>query len=120
MRRVRHARAVAARRVRRERRRARRRRRGGLGGQVMGELERVVERAYDLGALSASADGARLYTSRGWRLWRGGVRRPEPAEGDIRLPDEEDSATYVRPRPSAGALDPAHALLFDWRDGDVL
>ncbi len=44
-------------------------RRTGLGGRVMGELERVVDRAYDFGALSASEDGARLYTARGWRLW---------------------------------------------------
>ncbi|QWB22897.1 MULTISPECIES: GNAT family N-acetyltransferase [Streptomyces] len=93
-------------------------RRRGLGGRIMGELERVVERAYDLGALSASDDGARLYTSRGWRLWSGEVHALSPREGDIRLPDEEDS-TYVRPA-LAGALDPAHALLFDWRDGDVL
>jgi aminoglycoside 2'-N-acetyltransferase I len=84
----------------------------------MAELERVIDRAYDFGALSASDDGARLYTSRGWRLWRGQVHALSPQHGVVRLPEEEDS-TYVRPA-LAGPLDPTHELLFDWRDGDVL
>ena len=55
------------------------------------------------------------------------AKRPGPAAcpldaafegGIVRLPDEEDS-TYVRTAP-AGVLDPAHELVFDWRDGDVL
>ncbi|MFF5315376.1 GNAT family N-acetyltransferase [Streptomyces massasporeus] len=93
-------------------------RRGGLGGRVMAELERVVDRAYDLGALSASDDGARLYTSRGWEPWTGRVHALSPREGIVRLPDEE-GGTYVRTA-LAGFLDPAHELVFDWRDGDVL
>ncbi|MFE1945414.1 GNAT family N-acetyltransferase [Streptomyces massasporeus] len=93
-------------------------RRGGLGGRVMAELERVVDRAYDLGALSASDDGARLYTSRGWEPWTGRVHALSPREGIVRLPEEEGS-TYVRTA-LAGLLDPAHELVFDWRDGDVL
>ncbi|MFJ7343777.1 GNAT family N-acetyltransferase [Streptomyces sp. NPDC101110] len=93
-------------------------RRTGLGGGVMAELERVVDRAYDLGALSASDEGARLYTSRGWRLWGGRVHALSPLDGIVRLPEEEDS-TFVRPA-LAGPLDTAHELVFDWRDGDVL
>ncbi len=84
----------------------------------MAELERVVDRAYDLGALSASDDGARLYTTRGWRPWRGEVHALSPDDGIVRLPEEEGS-TYVRAA-LAGPLDPARELLFDWRDGDVL
>ncbi|KDN73700.1 aminoglycoside 2'-N-acetyltransferase [Streptomyces olindensis] len=93
-------------------------RRTGLGGRVMAELERVVDRAYDLGALSAGDDGARLYTTRGWRPWRGEVHALSPDDGIVRLPEEEGS-TYVRAA-LAGPLDPARELLFDWRDGDVL
>lgn len=93
-------------------------RRAGLGGRVMAELERVVDRAYDLGALSASDDGAHLYTARGWRPWRGEVHALSPRYGAVRLREEEGS-TYVRPVPAV-PLDPAHELLFDWRDGDVL
>ncbi|CAM5311340.1 GNAT family N-acetyltransferase OS=Streptomyces alboniger OX=132473 GN=CP975_25375 PE=4 SV=1 [Streptomyces alboniger] len=88
------------------------RRRQGLGGRVMGALERVVERAYALGALSASAEGARLYLSRGWVEWKGAVGTLGPA-GPVILPDEEPPLLW------GADLDPAHELLIDWRDGDV-
>ncbi|MER5210681.1 GNAT family N-acetyltransferase [Streptomyces sp. NPDC002838] len=92
-------------------------RRTGLAGRAMAELERIVERAYDLGALSASDEGARLYAARGWQLWPGRVCALGP-DGVVHLPEEEGS-TYVRPALS-GPLDPAYELVFDWRDGDVL
>ncbi|MET9736092.1 GNAT family N-acetyltransferase [Streptomyces sp. NPDC006458] len=92
-------------------------RRTGLGGRVMDALEGVVSRAYDLGALSASDEGALLYESRGWRAWSGPIRALGPG-GPVRLPDEEGS-TYVWPVPAAAA-DPDAELLFDWRDGEVL
>ena len=92
-------------------------RRQGLGGRVMAEVERIVDRAYDLGALSASDDGAPLYAARGWRLWRGRLCGLGP-RGVVRLRDDED-CTYVRPA-AAGDLDFKRKLVFDWRDGDVL
>ncbi|MGD1220304.1 MULTISPECIES: GNAT family N-acetyltransferase [Streptomyces] len=92
-------------------------RRTGLGGRVMAELERIVDGAYALGALSASEEGAALYTARGWQVWPGRISVLGP-DGVVRLPEEE-GATFVRPS-SAGPLDPAHELVFDWRDGDVL
>ncbi|MFI6337172.1 GNAT family N-acetyltransferase [Streptomyces sp. NPDC050535] len=91
-------------------------RRTGLGGTVMAELERVIDGAYSLGALSASEKGAPLYTARGWQPWSGRVCALSP-DGVVRLPDEEGS-TFLRP--VAAALDPAYELVFDWRDGDVL
>lgn len=93
-------------------------RRRGLAGRVMAELERVIGRAYVLGALSASEDGAPLYASRGWQVWGGpiGVLGPR---GPERLPEEEGS-TYVWAPPGGIRLDPAGRLDFDWRDGDVL
>ncbi|GFH35552.1 GNAT family N-acetyltransferase [Streptomyces pacificus] len=95
------------------------RRRQGLGGRVTGALERVIDGAYELGALSASDDGAELYRSRGWRPWRGRVEVLSPG-GVVRLPGEEDS-TFLRQPPGRPLPDPAAAaLLFDWRDGDVL
>lgn len=97
-------------------------RRRGLGGRVMAALERVIEGAYGLGALSASEDGRPLYAARGWHLWQGRICTLAP-DGVVRLPDEEGS-TFVRPVATAGApgrvLDPAYDLVFDWRDGDVL
>ncbi|MGW7437986.1 GNAT family N-acetyltransferase [Streptomyces sp. NPDC054849] len=93
-------------------------RRRGLGARVMAELERIVGRAYVLGALSASQEGAGLYIARGWSVWPGAVGALSP-DGPLRLPEEEGS-TYVW-APSGGIrLDPAGRLDFDWRDGDVL
>ncbi|MET7703619.1 GNAT family N-acetyltransferase [Streptomyces sp. NPDC005485] len=92
-------------------------RRTGLGGQVMAELERIVDAGYGLGALSASDEGAALYEARGWRVWPGRIGALGP-QGVVRLAEEEGS-TFVRSA-TAGPLDPAYELVFDWRDGDVL
>ncbi|MFI9582460.1 GNAT family N-acetyltransferase [Streptomyces sp. NPDC052236] len=94
------------------------RRRQGLGGLVMAELERVIDRAYHFGALSASADGAALYRARGWLLWAGRIEAHGP-QGAVRLPDEEDS-TYLWAGARGTLPAPPAALAFDWRDGDVL
>ncbi|GGW19743.1 hypothetical protein GCM10018980_24230 [Streptomyces capoamus] len=91
-------------------------RRTGLGGRVMAELERLADRAYDLGALAASEDGAPLYTARGWQRWPGQVHALSP-DGIVRL-REDEGGVYVRPA-LAGPLDPGGELVFDWRDGDV-
>ncbi|WP_326652806.1 MULTISPECIES: GNAT family N-acetyltransferase [unclassified Streptomyces] len=94
------------------------RRRRGLGGLVMDTLERVIDGAYEFGALSASDDGAALYRARGWQLWRGRIEALGP-DGVVHLPDEEDS-TYLRPAAARPLPEPSAALLFDWREGDVL
>ncbi|MGW6572285.1 GNAT family N-acetyltransferase [Streptomyces sp. NPDC054945] len=93
-------------------------RRRGIGGQVMARLEQVIGRAYVLGALSASRDGAGLYLGRGWQVWGGRIGALSPA-GPLPLPQEEGS-TYVWAPPGGIRLDPAGRLDFDWRDGDVL
>ncbi|WP_030725512.1 GNAT family N-acetyltransferase [Streptomyces sp. NRRL S-237] len=93
-------------------------RRRGLGGQVMARLEQVIGRAYVLGALSASQDGAALYLDRGWQVWGGRIGALSP-DGPVPLPEEEGS-TYVWAPPGGIRLDPAGRLDFDWRDGDVL
>lgn len=80
----------------------------------MDALEEIVERAYDFGALSASDQGAALYRSRGRRLWEGRIQGLGP-DGAVSFPEEEGS-TFVWGK----APDPARALAFDWRDGDVL
>ncbi|WP_030763734.1 MULTISPECIES: GNAT family N-acetyltransferase [unclassified Streptomyces] len=93
-------------------------RRRGLGGQVMARLEQVIGRAYVLGALSASRDGAALHLGRGWQVWGGRIGALSPA-GPVPLPEEEGS-TYVWVPPGGLRPDPAGRLDFDWRDGDVL
>ncbi|MFJ2934344.1 GNAT family N-acetyltransferase [Streptomyces sp. NPDC087219] len=93
-------------------------RRRGLGGDVMAGLERVIDGAYAFGALGASDAGAALYRARGWQVWGGRLEAMGP-EGIVHLAEEEG---YVFLRPAAGRAlpDPAGALVFDWRDGDVL
>ncbi|MEU2798821.1 MULTISPECIES: GNAT family N-acetyltransferase [unclassified Streptomyces] len=94
------------------------RRREGLGHRVMAALERVIDAAYDFGALSASDAGAALYAARGWRVWPGRLGALGP-DGPVALPEEEGS-TYVRPAAGHSLPDPAHPLSFDWRNGDLL
>ncbi len=90
-------------------------RRRGHAGAVMAALEDVIRGAYDAGALSATDDGARLYLSRGWQLWRGPTWALTPA-GPRRTP-EDDGSVFVLP---AGAvLDRDGDLTCDWRDGDL-
>ncbi|MGW1718180.1 GNAT family N-acetyltransferase [Streptomyces sp. NPDC002156] len=92
-------------------------RRRGLGGLVMGVLERIVDGGYDFGALSATADGASLYLARGWQLWPGRISALGP-DGVVHFPEGE-SGVFVR-LVAVGSLDPSDGLVFDWRDGDVL
>ncbi|MER7695456.1 GNAT family N-acetyltransferase [Streptomyces sp. NPDC096095] len=94
------------------------RRREGLGHRVMAALERVIDRAYDFGALSASDAGAALYTARGWQVWPGPLGALGPA-GPVPLPEERGS-TYLRPAAGRPLPAPGQPLAFDWRDGDLL
>jgi aminoglycoside 2'-N-acetyltransferase I len=61
----------------------------------MTPLERIVRSAYDLGALGASPDGARLYASRGWQRWRGPTSAMMP--DGIRPTPGPDDVIYVLP-----------------------
>ncbi|MFJ9409433.1 GNAT family N-acetyltransferase [Streptomyces sp. NPDC101393] len=87
----------------------------GLGAALMGALEPVVRRAYDLGALGASDEAAAFYAARGWQLWRGRSWAFTP-DGIRRTPDE-DGCIYVFP--GSARLDLDADLTCDWREGDV-
>jgi aminoglycoside 2'-N-acetyltransferase I len=89
--------------------------RRGYGAAMMDPLERIIRAAYDLGALGATDDGARLYQVRGWQRWRGPTSAITP-DGVIRT-REEDGFIYVLP--GAAELDLTGELACDWRDGDV-
>lgn len=91
------------------------RRRQGIATAVMDALETVIRADHDLGALSASEDGAGLYAARGWLLWQGPTS-VLTAEGTRRTP-EDDGSVYVLPGPVS--LDPLGELTCDWRAGDV-
>jgi aminoglycoside 2'-N-acetyltransferase I len=88
-------------------------RRRGHGALMMAELERVIRSAYDLGALGASPDGARLYAARGWQRWRGPLAALTP--DGVRLTPDKDGWIYVLP--AARHLDVSAELICDWRPG---
>ena len=80
----------------------------------MRELGRLVRGGYELGALAASDQAAGLYASLGWTAWTGptGVLTPD----GLRPTPQEDAVMVL---PVTAVLDPAVALVADWRDGDV-
>ncbi|RBY79156.1 aminoglycoside 2'-N-acetyltransferase [Blastococcus sp. TF02-09] len=90
-------------------------RRQGIATAVMDALEAVIRADHELGALSASEDGAGLYAARGWLLWEGPTS-VLTTEGRRRTP-EDDGSVFVLPGPVP--LDPRGELTCDWRDGDV-
>jgi len=90
-------------------------RRLGHGGAMMAVLERIVRSGYQLGALGASPDGARLYSSRGWHLWRGPSSVLSPV--GIRRTPESDGHIYVLP--TSVPVDVSGELTCDWRPASV-
>jgi aminoglycoside 2'-N-acetyltransferase I len=92
------------------------RRRRGHGAALMAAVERVIRGAYELGALSATVAGARLYESRGWQRWRGPTSALTPA-GPVRTPGDDGGVLVL----DVGGvpLDLDGELTCDWRDGDV-
>jgi aminoglycoside 2'-N-acetyltransferase I len=87
----------------------------GLGSAVLDAVEQVVRGAYQVGALSASGAGERLYRPRGWLNWRGPTSALTP-KGPVPTPDD-DGTVFVLP---VGVdLDPDEGLVCDWRYGDV-
>jgi aminoglycoside 2'-N-acetyltransferase I len=89
--------------------------RRGHGGALMEAVERVIRRAYEVGALGTTDEAIPLYTSHGWLPWQGETFALTPA-GRVRTPDD-DGAVYVLE--VFAPLDRAGELACDWRDGDV-
>jgi aminoglycoside 2'-N-acetyltransferase I len=78
-------------------------RRRGIGSALMDPVERLVAGGFELGALAASDDGARLYERRGWLPWAGPLAALTP-QGIVPTPDEQ---VFVLATPSTPlTLDP--------------
>jgi aminoglycoside 2'-N-acetyltransferase I len=87
----------------------------GHGTAMMTALERVLRRAYDLGALGATDEAAHFYASRGWELWQGPASALTPA--GVKRTKDDEGAIFVF---GLGIpLDLSGELTCDWRDGDV-
>ena len=90
------------------------RRRQGLAGALMGDVEEIIRRAYDFGALGSSDEGLPFYTRRGWKPWRGTLR-VLTLDGIEETPDELGWILVF-----GGELDlDGDLLCADFRDGDV-
>jgi aminoglycoside 2'-N-acetyltransferase I len=87
----------------------------GLAIAILDACEQVIRGGYQLGALSSSDRGRRLYTLRGWLPWRGPTSVIAPA-GATRTPDDDGSVFVL---PVGINLDATAELACDWRDGDV-
>ena len=87
----------------------------GLAIAILNACEQVIRGGYQLGALSSSDRGRRLYTSRSWLQWRGPTSVLAPT-GTTRTPDDDGSVFVL---PVKISLDAAAALTCDWSDGDV-
>ena len=87
----------------------------GFGAMIMGEVERVIEGGYELGALSASEAAEPFYAKRGWRNWRGPMFRLTP--GGVERTADEDGGLYIWPVTAAVELD--GEITCDWRDGET-
>lgn len=87
----------------------------GLAIAILDACEQVIRGAYQLGALSSSDRGRRLYTLRGWLPWRGPTSVMAPT-GTTRTPDDDGSVFVL---PVGISLDATAELACDWRGGDV-
>ncbi|WP_051963135.1 GNAT family N-acetyltransferase [Deinococcus misasensis] len=88
--------------------------RQGIGRQMMAQVNHLIQRAYDFGALGASDEGFGLYLQTGWQVWPGelGVLS---FQGIERTPEEEGGVMVYPAFPE----DPSHMLICDFRSGDV-
>jgi aminoglycoside 2'-N-acetyltransferase I len=90
-------------------------RRRGHGRAMMGALETVIRRAYDVGALASTDEAFALYAACGWQRWQGTAAALTP-QGIVPTPDDADAIWVL---PVAVPLDLTGELVCDWRDGDV-
>lgn len=87
----------------------------GIGRGLMGNIEDLIDDAYDLGALSATGSALTFYKHLGWESWEGTTHVSGP-DGVIRTSDD-DGAVFVRRVDTTLPL--TGPLICDWRDGDV-
>jgi len=91
------------------------RRRHGYGGDLVSAIGQILRGAYEIGALSASEEGQRLYERHGWSRWRGPTSALTP-QGVVATP-ADDGGVFVLS--ISVPLDRDAPLTCDWRDGEV-
>ena len=86
----------------------------GLGTLAMVEVDRLLRRDHEMGALSTGA--SRFYERLGWERWRGPTFVRRGAEV-VRTPDEDDGIMVLRFGPTA-TLDLTAPIACEARAGD--
>lgn len=91
-------------------------RRAGIGARIMDAINEIIERGYEVGALSASDEGRALYERHGWRSWIGTTWAITP-EGMQRTASADDTLMVL---PShIATLDINDDIACDFRPGSL-
>jgi len=93
------------------------RQRTGLGSEVMGVIDGIIDRQYQLGALGTGSQP--FYERLGWEIWRGPtwIRN---RDGDLERSAAEDGGIMVRRTDSTPEdLELDAPIAVDWRPGEV-
>lgn len=93
------------------------RQRGGLGTEVMEVIDRLIDEAYELGALGTGSQP--FYERLGWQVWRGPtwIRN---RDGSLERSAYEDGGIMVyRTATTPEALDLDAPIAVDWRPREV-
>jgi len=87
----------------------------GIGTALMREVDGLIERDYDLGALGTGSQG--FYERLGWWIWRGPASVVTPA-GIEPTPDEDGYIMALR-TPTTPSISGDEPISCEWRPGDV-
>jgi aminoglycoside 2'-N-acetyltransferase I len=89
----------------------------GLGTLVMTEIDRLIDDAYELGALGTG--GHHFYQRLGWKVWRGPTWiRHRDGRRERSVDEDGDIMVRLTPR-SPPDLDLWQPIAVDWRPGEV-
>ncbi|MFT4088472.1 MAG: GNAT family N-acetyltransferase [Gordonia sp. (in: high G+C Gram-positive bacteria)] len=92
-------------------------RRRGIGGLVMGCIEREIDASYEMGVLAASDAGMALYTSRGWTSWTGQLAAR--TDDGVQPTPGERGAILIWRTARTNDVDVARRLVVDQRPGSA-
>ena len=87
----------------------------GSGTRVMRQINALIHRHYELGALAAGSH--RFYETLGWERWRGATFVNGP-EGRVRTAEEDEGVMVLRTGRSAG-INLEGEITCEWRPGAV-
>lgn len=87
----------------------------GLGSMAMIEIDELIRRHFELGALGTGR--CSFYERMGWERWQGPTFVRAPDGVDVRSPDDDDGVMVLRSGPSA-EVDRRRPIACEARPGD--